>query len=107
MKQQARIPIFAQPDPQRVAAISPLAHAVGAIGPAYKTPTFIIHGTMDDLIPWEQSQRFYEALVRNGVRADIRLIQGGEHLFDIGTGKMCEEANHAVRDGYMFLLKMV
>ena len=89
-----------QPDPEQVAAISPYAQVSRG---RYKTPTFIIHGTEDDLIPWQQTQRFYEKLVEQGVRAEVRILQGVPHLFDLRP-RVTGEAEKAIEDGYKFLL---
>ncbi|KAL3493898.1 hypothetical protein BJX62DRAFT_234754 [Aspergillus germanicus] len=72
----------------------------------YHTPTFIIHGTEDDLIPWKQSVRTIEALKAQGVRADIAAPQGKIHLFDMyrdPDGSSWE----VVRKGYEFLVDVV
>ncbi|KAI1741289.1 hypothetical protein F4680DRAFT_464705 [Xylaria scruposa] len=61
-----------QPNLEQVKAISPLAHVTGSANPRYKTPTFLIHGTEDDLVPWQQSQKFYEMLLQHGIKAEIR-----------------------------------
>lgn len=104
---RGQVPILPQPDADVVATISPLCHASGVAQPVYDTPTFIIHGTEDDLVPWEQSQRFHEMLVAKGVKAGIRLVHRGQHLFDLGVGRDDGEAQKAVQDGYMFLLTTV
>jgi acetyl esterase/lipase len=72
----------------------------------YHTPTFIIHGTEDDLIPWKQSVRTIEALKAQGVRADIAAPEGKIHLFDMyrdPDGSSWE----VVRKGYEFLVDVV
>lgn len=38
---------------------------------AHRTSTFLIHGKLDELIPWQQSMRTVEALRAKGVGADI------------------------------------
>lgn len=47
----------------RIASISPLAQVQKG---TYRTPTFLIHGTRDDLIPWQQSEEFRDALEMEG-----------------------------------------
>lgn len=85
--------------------ISPFAQIKKGV---YKTPTFIVHGTRDDLIPWQQAQRTYEALKEKGVEAEIRIVEGGIHLFDTGKGfERDEKAMGAVKGGYEFLAKHV
>lgn len=46
-------------------------------------PFFIVHGSADPLVPIAQSERFYEALMRNGVDAEYYILDGGSH----GTGE--------------------
>lgn len=74
----------------------------------YRTPTFIIHGTEDDLIPWEQSQETIRVLRENGVECGFAAPKGAKHLFDTfsnkdpyGTGAA------AVQEGYDFLFKQL
>jgi acetyl esterase/lipase len=96
---------FADPTPEQVQSISPLAQIRQG---KYKTPTYLIHGTRDDLIPWQQVQRTYDALRERDIAAEMRLLDGAEHLFDIYPGFIDDEAAvSAVRDGYQFLTKYV
>lgn len=93
------------PATEQVEAISPLAQIRNG---AYRTPSFIIHGTKDDLIPWQQAQRTYETLCECGVEAELRIVEGGVHLFDTSIGfERIEEAARAVREGYEFLGRFV
>jgi len=93
------------PATEQVEAISPLAQIRNG---AYRTPSFIIHGTKDDLIPWQQAQRTYETLCECGVEAELRIVEGGVHLFDTSIGfERNEEAARAVREGYEFLGRFV
>ena len=102
-KQDPRARDLTLPSKESIRSVSPLAQIRDE---AYRTPTFIVHGTRDDLIPWQQAQRTYEALRERGVPAEIRLVQGAVHLFDIGKGlKRDGEAERAVREGYEFLEK--
>jgi dipeptidyl aminopeptidase/acylaminoacyl peptidase len=85
--QLARLP---QPSLEQIARFSPLAHIVRG---EVRSPTYLVHGTEDDLIPWQQSQRTYEALVAAGVDAGISVLEGQPHLFDLfsdGDGKKWE-----------------
>ena len=90
-----------QPSADRVAAISPLAQIVAG---NYRTPTFLVHGSEDDFIPWEQTQTTYNALVERNVPAGIRVVQGGGHMFEmLGIPKNDSRVWAAVLDGYEFL----
>lgn len=89
------------PSMAQIRHISPLAHIRAG---TYKTPTFLIHGTRDDLVPWQQSQRTYEALLEEGVPARLMLLEDALHLFDMFRGfKRNADAVQAVNDGFEFL----
>ncbi|KAL8651541.1 MAG: hypothetical protein Q9210_003192, partial [Variospora velana] len=68
------------PTREQIAAVSPLAQIRKG---SYRTPTFLVHGTRDDLIPWEQAQRTVDAMRERGVAAEVRVVQGAVHLFDV------------------------
>ncbi|KAI9370219.1 hypothetical protein BJX61DRAFT_549115 [Aspergillus egyptiacus] len=88
------------PLPQ-IQSISPLAQIRTG---AYRTPTFLIHGTEDDLIPVDQAVRTHNALRERGVTSEARILEGAVHLFDLFRGFEHDvEAGRAVRDGYDFL----
>ncbi|KAL8693636.1 MAG: hypothetical protein Q9218_001594, partial [Villophora microphyllina] len=88
---------------KEIRAISPLAQIRDG---AYKTPTFIVHGTQDDLIPWQQAQKTHDALRERGVDGDVRIVENAVHLFDVGKGLWRdEEALKVVREGYEFLAR--
>lgn len=89
-----------QPSADRVAAISPCAQIRAG---NYATPTFLVHGTRDDLIPWQQARTTYEALVAAGVPAGLEIVEGVEHLFDLyrSRGKEWD----VVLKGYEFLFQ--
>lgn len=91
------------PSPERVVAISPLAQIRTG---RYTVPTFIIHPRQDDLIPWQQAQRTYDALQGAGVVSHLRIIEREAHLFDLrleAGHRLKAEAARAVEDGYQFL----
>lgn len=95
----------ARPTEDEVKVASPLAQIRDGY---YKTPTFLIHGTMDDLIPYEQSIRTYKEFLAKGIEAEIRVLEGRLHLFDIFPEYSKNlEALQTVEDGYNFLLKHV
>ncbi|KAL4957579.1 hypothetical protein BDW69DRAFT_180503 [Aspergillus filifer] len=92
-----------QPKTEEIQRVSPYAQIIKGV---YRTPTFIIHGTEDDLIPWEQSVRTIEALKAKGVRAEVIVPQGKKHLFDLyrdADGSGWEVA----KQGYDFLADIV
>ena len=46
-------------------------------------PTFLVHSTDDKAVPVENSLLFYEALKRNGVRAEMHVFEHGGHGFGL------------------------
>jgi acetyl esterase/lipase len=92
-----------QPTDEEIQRVSPYAQIQKGV---YRTPTFVIHGTDDGLILWSQSVRTMEALKAQGVRAEVSVLQGKVHLFDLyrdtdGT------AWAVVEKGYDFLADVV
>ncbi|PQE27928.1 Beta-ketoacyl synthase protein [Rutstroemia sp. NJR-2017a BBW] len=92
-----------QPSIEKIIAASPLAQIKKG---NYKTPTFLIHGTADDLIPWKQSWETYEAMREAGVQAQLELVQGAEHICDRSSDPE-SEGWMATVSGYAFLEEVV
>ena len=89
-----------------VRAASPLAQINAG---NYTVPTFMVHPRLDDLIPWQQSERTWKALLARGVEAELRVVdEKAPHLFDLyPQGKRYKAGLRAVRDGYAFLARHV
>jgi acetyl esterase/lipase len=68
------------PNREQIRSISPLAHVQDG---TYRTPTYLIHGTADDLVPWQQSKRMMDALQEKGVPVHLQLLESEPHLFDM------------------------
>nr|BCD52390.1 polyketide synthase SptM [Aspergillus sp.] len=70
----------------------------------YRSPTFIIHGSLDDLIPMSQVRHTAKVMKANGVDVQLRELDGSIHLFDIAStyGDKPDEVQ-AVADGIQFL----
>ena len=92
-----------QPPLYEIMEVSPRAQIVRG---NYKTPTFLIHGTADDLIPWQQSHGTYEALVDQGVAAGLELIKGAPHICDLSSDPESEGWKAALK-GYEFISSFV
>ena len=88
-----------QPELEEVIRVSPLAQMVRG---KYQTPTFLVHGTSDDLIPWQQSQRTYNALVEQGVEAGLALVEGAPHICDLSSDPESDGWKAAL-EGYDFI----
>jgi acetyl esterase/lipase len=91
--------LLAQPSTDEIVPISPFAQIVRG---NYRTPTYLVHGMEDDLIPWQQTQQVFNALVSIGVPTGVTIVKDAVHLFDLYSdpdGK----GWRAVQEGYEFL----
>ncbi|GKZ28711.1 type I Iterative Polyketide synthase (PKS) [Aspergillus brasiliensis] len=92
-----------QPSTEEIVRASPYAQIVRG---TYRSPTHIVFGTEDDLIPWQQAMETVEALQAAGVEAGMTLIEGQPHLFDLfrdADGKRWE----AIQPAYRFVFERV
>jgi acetyl esterase/lipase len=69
------------PDPQLVAELSNELHVT-----AHTPPTFLFHTTNDPGVPVENSVRFYLALVKAKVPAEMHLFENGAHGVGLALG---------------------
>ncbi|KAI1140804.1 BcPKS19, polyketide synthase [Hypoxylon sp. FL0543] len=92
-----------QPSLDKIVAASPLAQIRQG---NYQTPTFLIHGTADDLIPWQQSRGTFEAMMDRNIPAELVLVEGAPHICDLSSDPDSEGWRAAVR-GYEFLSSYV
>lgn len=92
-----------QPSTQEIVRCSPLAQVKRGV---YTTPTFLVHGTADELIPWQQSQRMWQELTNRGVTAHLELIPGRPHICDTSADLESPDWKAVVR-GYEFLTRAV
>ncbi|MFT4229614.1 MAG: S9 family peptidase [Microbacterium sp.] len=61
-------------DPAQIAAQSPMA-----VVDRVRTPTLVVHSELDLRCPLEQATRYYSALKRNGVEAELLIFPGENH----------------------------
>lgn len=92
-----------QPSIEDVQSVSPYAQIKKG---TYRTPTFVIHGTEDDLIPWQQSLQTVEALKDEGVHAGVEIVDGKVHLFDLYADKD-GKGWEAIRKAYEFIAREI
>lgn len=50
-------------------------------------PTFLIHAEDDDAVPVQNSMLFYDALIKNKVKAELHVFQAGGHGFGLNNPK--------------------
>ncbi|KJL24607.1 alpha/beta hydrolase [Microbacterium azadirachtae] len=62
--------------PELARRASPITHINQATA-----PTLLIHGTLDQLVPHQQSIAYHEALQAEGVPSELHLIEGADHGF--------------------------
>ncbi len=92
------------PSPERVASISPLARLCAG---QYTVPTFIIHGTKDEVAPFVAAKRFATEMGRRGVFHGFLPLHGMPHLFDLRLREGSDKWEEMVAPGYQFLLEVL
>ncbi|KAF7886672.1 uncharacterized protein EAF02_003319 [Botrytis sinoallii] len=93
-----------KPDPERVAFISPMAQLRSGI---YTTPTFLIHGEDDEIVPFNASKKFVTALKEHGVRSGFLGVSCAKHIHDLNLRPGMEQWRQGVEPGYDFLFEIL
>ena len=88
--------------PDRVASISALAQVRRG---NYKTPTFVIHGEKDEMIPYAMATDFAEAMKEQGVDCGVVVVPDAKHMYDITLKLGRKGWESSVLPGYEFLFK--
>lgn len=92
------------PSPARIASISPLARLLSG---QYNTPTFIVHGTEDEVAPFGPAERFVTEMRARELPCGLLPLKGQKHIFDLGIEEGMEEWDELVAPGYRFLCNVV
>jgi len=100
----ANQPLAETPSNDRIAAINTLAQLRRG---RYNTPTFIVHGTKDDIAPHSAAERFADELKSRGVRHAFLSLEDMGHVFDINLQCGTESWEKCVAPGYKFLFDSV
>lgn len=95
-------PWSSPPPADLVAAISPLSHLRRG---TYTTPTFLIHGTKDEIVPYHTAVAFCEVMREMGVRGGLGEVKGVRHIHDLGLGEGAEGWWEGIGVGYEFLFR--
>ncbi|KAF7898017.1 uncharacterized protein EAF01_008983 [Botrytis porri] len=93
-----------KPDPERVAFISPMAQLRSG---KYTTPTFLIHGEDDEIVPIYTAKKFVTALKERGVRSGFLEVPGAKHIHDLNLRPGMEQWRQGVEPGYDFLFEIL
>ncbi|KAL8998311.1 MAG: hypothetical protein Q9169_002625 [Polycauliona sp. 2 TL-2023] len=87
-------------------------HHLNAINPLhqlqtgnYNIPTFIVHGSDDEIIPHTQSIIFQRTMKEKGLESGVLIVEGAKHIHDVGIAEGNEMWEKGVGPGYDFLLK--
>ncbi|KAL8803017.1 MAG: hypothetical protein Q9182_003443 [Xanthomendoza sp. 2 TL-2023] len=86
----------------QIESISPIAQLRKG---NYNVPTFIVHGSEDEIVPCNMSVAFDEAMRERGMKSGVCVIEGAKHLHDLGVEAGSEMWVKGVRPGYEFLLE--
>ena len=98
----SRSACFKAPTAEKLTAISPLAQV--RLG-NYHTPTYIIHGTDDEIAPFPPAERFAAALRERNVECEFLTIEKGKHTHDLALRPGMKAWEESVSPGYLFLSK--
>lgn len=93
-----------KPDSKRVVAISPMAQVRSG---KYTTPTFLIHGENDEIVPYHTAKKFATALKEHGVRCGFLGVPGVKHIHDLNLEPGMEQWKEGVEPGYEFLFEIL
>jgi acetyl esterase/lipase len=55
-------------------------------------PAFIVHAADDQTVPVENSIRYFQAMKKNGIPAELHIYEKGGHGFGLATGRGTESA---------------
>jgi acetyl esterase/lipase len=78
---------------ERIAEFEPVRHVTAEF-----PPTFLMHGTKDTDVPFEESKAMARQLERHKVPHELKPIDNGEHGFGGGDPEQIEAAYRTMRD---------
>lgn len=90
-----------RPTKERIASISPIARARAG---DYATPTFIVHGTQDTVVPFSAAVDFVAALRNRDIKCGFLAIPGAGHLHDLSIVPGTAQWDAQIAPAYNFLL---
>ncbi len=91
-----------QPHPNEIAAISPMAQVRAG---TYTIPTYMVHGTEDEIVPFHTAVQFVQALRDHGVEGGLLAVPGARHIHDVDVRVGTDRWEAEVGPGYEFLFR--
>ncbi|GAB1312718.1 Polyketide synthase [Madurella fahalii] len=96
--------LLTRPAPELVASISPLSRLRAG---EYTVPTYVIHGTADEVAPFEAAESFVREMRARGVPCGFLAVPRGRHVHDVGVERGTREWEEGVEGAYRFLFEVV
>lgn len=96
--------IVAIPSSEAIGAICPLARLKAG---EFDVPTYVIHGTADEVAPFAGAERFVAEMKARGVKCGFSKVFGGKHVHDLDIEPDDEAWLEQVGLGYRFLFDAV
>lgn len=90
------------PTAAQIQSLSPLAQMRGG---TYSTPTFIIHGEEDEVVPYHMSVTFVEEMKARGLDAEVLVVPRKRHIFDLALKPGDAHWEKWIEPGYQFLFE--
>ena len=72
--------VMATPSQERIEMICPLAQLEQG---NYWAPTFLVHGTKDEVAPFKDAVRFHDAMRDRNIDCGMLCVKGARHLYDV------------------------
>ncbi|KAF7856364.1 hypothetical protein EAF04_009892 [Stromatinia cepivora] len=91
---------FVAPTAAQIASIRPLAQLRKG---TYNVPTFVIHGSHDQIAPFSGAQRFVTEMRKRNITHGFLPLYGVDHIHDLNLRPTSLEWDAKVEPGYQFL----
>ncbi|KAI9647085.1 hypothetical protein NHQ30_005087 [Ciborinia camelliae] len=88
----------------QIHAISPLAQLRCG---NYDVPTFIIHGTRDQVAPFADAEKFVAELKNHNITCGFLPLEGEDHIHDLYLRPGMRDWEEMVEPGYRFLFDVL
>lgn len=79
--------------------------AIKNLSPSFP-PTFLCHGAEDKMVPLELSEDLFKALRENGIKSELVVIPGEDHIF-AARMKVASRTWNLQREGFDFLENLI